>query len=86
MKSRFYGEDGEQCRVEELALQYYAGEGGGWQGVHTESGIWLTIYGLLMWDIIFADVPNVFRNRFQVQYNLERPAGFLFCFVLWDKA
>nr|GFD37841.1 fanconi-associated nuclease 1 homolog isoform X1 [Tanacetum cinerariifolium] len=31
-RSRFYGEDGEQCGVEELALQYYAGEeGGGWQ-------------------------------------------------------
>ncbi|XP_074319682.1 fanconi-associated nuclease 1 homolog isoform X2 [Silene latifolia] len=65
MKSRFYGEDGEQCGVEELALQFYAGEGGGWQGVHSESGIWLTIYGLLMWDIIFADVPDVFRTRFQ---------------------
>ncbi|KAJ4848670.1 Fanconi-associated nuclease 1, partial [Turnera subulata] len=64
-KSRFYGEDGEQCGVEQLALQYYAGEGGGWQGVHTESGIWLTIFGLLMWDIIFSDVPNVFCNRFQ---------------------
>jgi hypothetical protein len=66
MKNRFYGEDGEQCGVEQLALQYYAGEGGGWQGVHTESGIWLTIFGLLMWDIIFSDVPNVFRTRFQV--------------------
>ncbi|KAK9265825.1 hypothetical protein L1049_001792 [Liquidambar formosana] len=66
MKSRFYGEDGEQCGVEQLALQYYAEEGGGWQGVHSESGIWLTIFGLLMWDIIFADVPNVFRTRFQI--------------------
>ncbi|KAF3457092.1 hypothetical protein FNV43_RR01749 [Rhamnella rubrinervis] len=65
MKSRFYGEDGEQCGVEQLALQYYAGEGGGWKGVHTESGIWLTIFGLLMWDIMFSDVPNVFRTRFQ---------------------
>ncbi|XP_062164516.1 fanconi-associated nuclease 1 homolog isoform X2 [Alnus glutinosa] len=65
MKNRFYGEDGEQCGVEQLALQYYAGEGGGWQGVHTESGIWLTIFGLLMWDIIFSDVPNVFRTKFQ---------------------
>ncbi|PWA46851.1 fanconi-associated nuclease [Artemisia annua] len=65
-KSRFYGEDGEQCGVEELALQYYAGEeGGGWQGVHSESGIWLTVFGLLMWDVIFADVPNVFLTRFQ---------------------
>jgi Fanconi-associated nuclease 1 len=65
IKSRFYGEDGAQCGVEQLALQYYAGEGG-WQGVHTESGIWLTIFALLMWDIIFSDLPNVFRNRFQV--------------------
>ncbi|XVE81179.1 hypothetical protein DITRI_Ditri15bG0042000 [Diplodiscus trichospermus] len=64
-KSRFYGEDGEQCGVEQLALQYYATKGGGWQGVHTESGIWLTIFGLLMWDILFSDVPNVFRTRFQ---------------------
>ncbi|GAB2221999.1 hypothetical protein Droror1_Dr00013196 [Drosera rotundifolia] len=64
-KSRFYGEDGEQCGVEQLALQYYAGEGGGWHGIHTETGIWLTIFGLLIWDIIFADVPNVFRNKFQ---------------------
>lgn len=66
MKSRFYGEDGEQCGVEQLALQYYAGEGGGWEGVHTESGIWLTIFGLLMWDIVFSDVPDVFRSKFQV--------------------
>ncbi|XP_038703982.1 fanconi-associated nuclease 1 homolog isoform X2 [Tripterygium wilfordii] len=65
MKSRFYGEDGEQCGVEQLALQYYAGEGEGWQGVHTESGIWLTIFGLLMWNILFSDAPNVFRTRFQ---------------------
>lgn len=65
-KSRFYGEDGEQCGVEQLALQYYATEGGGWQGVHTESGIWLTIFGLLMWNVLFSDVPNVFRTRFQV--------------------
>ncbi|KAK1390926.1 Fanconi-associated nuclease [Heracleum sosnowskyi] len=64
-KSRFYGEDGEQCGVEQLALQYYAGEGGGWQGIHAESGIWLTIFGLLMWDIMFTDVPNVFRNLYQ---------------------
>ncbi|KAK6781375.1 hypothetical protein RDI58_023559 [Solanum bulbocastanum] len=65
VKNVFYGEDGERCGVEELALEYYAGEGGCWQGVHTESGIWLTIFGLLMWDIVFADVPNVFRTKFQ---------------------
>ncbi|KAF6176446.1 hypothetical protein GIB67_010083 [Kingdonia uniflora] len=65
VKNRFYGEDGEQCGVEQLALQYYAAEGGGWQGVHTESGIWMTIFGLLMWDVIFSDVSDVFLTKFQ---------------------
>ncbi|XP_013600869.1 PREDICTED: fanconi-associated nuclease 1 homolog isoform X2 [Brassica oleracea var. oleracea] len=68
MKNRFYGEDGEQCGVEQLALQYYNG-GGGWQGMHTESSIWLTIFGLLMWDILFSDVPGVFQTRFQEGNN-----------------
>ncbi|KAL9270060.1 Eukaryotic translation initiation factor 2 subunit beta-like protein [Drosera capensis] len=68
-RADFYGEDGEQCGVEQLALQYYAGEGRGWQGIHTETGIWLTIFGLLMWDIIFADVPNVFCNQFQESHQ-----------------
>ncbi|EFJ11002.1 hypothetical protein SELMODRAFT_426730 [Selaginella moellendorffii] len=66
MKSRFYGYDGQQCSVEDLALQYYAGEdGGGWKGVHSESGIWLTLFGLLMWDVIFSDVPDFFQTPFQ---------------------
>nr|KYP32919.1 Coiled-coil domain-containing protein MTMR15 [Cajanus cajan] len=64
-KNRYYDEEGKQCGVEELALHYYAGAGGGWQGIHAESGIWLTIFGLLMWDVIYADVPNVFYTRFQ---------------------
>lgn len=65
-KSLFYGTDNELCGVEKLALQYYAEEGGGWQGIHSESGIWMTIFGLLMWGVIFSDVPNVFRSKFQV--------------------
>lgn len=67
-KNRYYNEEGKQCGVEEIALHYYAGDGGGWQGVHAESGIWLTIFGLLMWDVIYADVPNVFYTRFQVHF------------------
>lgn len=66
-KSRFYGYDDDQCSVEELALQYYAGEsGGGWQGVHSESSVWMTLFSLLMWDVLFADIPNVFWHPFQV--------------------
>ncbi|XP_078172244.1 zinc ion binding/nucleic acid binding/hydrolase isoform X2 [Carex rostrata] len=65
-KNLFYGYNGELCGVEELALQYFTQEeGGGWHGVHSESGIWMTIFGLLMWDVIFSDVPNVFCSKFQ---------------------
>lgn len=66
VKSRFYGYNDQQCTVEELALQYYAGDsGGGWQGVHSESGVWMTLFALLMWDVLFADIPNVFWHPFQ---------------------
>ncbi|KAJ8476350.1 hypothetical protein OPV22_020077 [Ensete ventricosum] len=65
-KNSYYGYDGELCGVEQLALQYYAEEGGGWSGVHSESGIWMTIFGLLMWDVIFSNVPDVFMSRFQI--------------------
>lgn len=71
MKSRFYGFDGQQCGVEELALQYYASEeGGGWEGMHSEGGVWRMLFGLLMWEILFADVPDVFQTPFQVSSSL----------------
>ncbi|DBA85769.1 hypothetical protein WJX77_002675 [Trebouxia sp. C0004] len=66
VKSRFAGNGGDECSVEELALQYYAAEtGGNWTGTHAEGGIWATLFGLLMWDIIFMDVPDVFQTAFQ---------------------
>jgi Fanconi-associated nuclease 1 len=69
VRSRFYGYDGNQCGVEELALQYYASEDGGeWQGMHSEGGVWMTLFGLLMWEILFADVPDVFQTPFQVSF------------------
>ena len=69
-KNVFYGYDGERCGVEQLALQYYADEGGGWQGTHSEGGIWMTIFGLLMWDVIFSEVCDVFQSKFQVHDSL----------------
>ncbi|ELR15418.1 VRRNUC domain containing protein, partial [Acanthamoeba castellanii str. Neff] len=65
-KSTFVGHDGSRCTVEELALQYYAQEGRGWAGMHSENGIFKTLFGLLMWDVLFADVPGVFLTPFQV--------------------
>ena len=61
---RFYGEGGQLCSVEELALEHYAGqEGGGWKGLHCEGGVWVTLFGLLMWDVLFAGpLPGVLTS------------------------
>ena len=78
MKSRFYGLDGEQVGVEELALQFYASEeGGGWRGMHSEGGIWATLFGLLLWPCLFMPVPDVFRSPFQTSpLDLDTDAFF----------
>ncbi|XP_067390652.1 fanconi-associated nuclease 1 isoform X2 [Emydura macquarii macquarii] len=53
------------CSVEELALTYYR-QNGFDQGIHGEGSTFSTLYGLLMWDIIFMDgIPDVFRNSYQ---------------------
>ncbi|KFP76336.1 Fanconi-associated nuclease 1, partial [Acanthisitta chloris] len=54
------------CSVEELALTHYR-QNGFDQGIHGEGSTFITLYGLLMWDIIFMDdIPDVFRNSYQV--------------------
>lgn len=34
-------------------------------GMHSEGGVWATLWGLLMWPVLFAEVPEVFRTPFQ---------------------
>ncbi len=34
-------------------------------GVHSEGGVWATLWGLLMWDALFADVADSLRTPFQ---------------------
>ncbi|KFV17541.1 Fanconi-associated nuclease 1, partial [Tauraco erythrolophus] len=54
------------CSVEELALTHYK-QNGFDQGIHGEGSTFITLYGILMWDIIFMDgIPDVFRNSYQV--------------------
>ena len=66
-KSRFFTLAGELCSVEALALEYYAQpKNGGWKGMHCESTLFATLFGLLMWDCIWADVPDVFQHPCQV--------------------
>lgn len=73
-KSRFIGYDDEPCTVEQLVLQHYHSQRsprdhergkGGWYGVHCEGHIVGNLFGLFMWDILYASVPNVFQTPFQ---------------------
>ncbi|XP_010598467.2 fanconi-associated nuclease 1 isoform X1 [Loxodonta africana] len=53
------------CSVEELALAHYRCNGFD-QGIHGEGSTFSTLYGLLLWDVIFMDgIPDVFRNAYQ---------------------
>lgn len=77
-KSRFIGYDDEPCGVEQLVLQYYravhtASENsassestGGWYGVHCEGTVLGNLFGIFMWDVLYAGVPDVFQTPFQV--------------------
>ncbi|XP_056138184.1 fanconi-associated nuclease 1 [Lampris incognitus] len=62
------GESGNatiMCSVEELALAHYRQLGFD-QGIHGEGSTFSTLFGLLLWDIIFMeDIPDVFRNPYQ---------------------
>lgn len=35
-------------------------------GIHGEGSTFSTLFGLLMWDIVFMDVLDVFRTPYQV--------------------
>ncbi|PBK93269.1 hypothetical protein ARMGADRAFT_966786 [Armillaria gallica] len=62
-KSLWRGERNEEVNVETRTLQAYAEQG--YKGFHSETRILTTIFGLLFWDIIFADVPGAFETKFQ---------------------
>jgi hypothetical protein len=52
--------------IEELALAHYASRG--WCGMHAESGVWRTLFGLLFWDVLFdgaTSPPGAFQHAFQ---------------------
>ncbi|KAF8647479.1 hypothetical protein AX16_006684 [Volvariella volvacea WC 439] len=62
-KSVWKGKGGEEVTVEICALQYY--ESHGFKGFHSETSVLTTIFGLLFWDILFADIQGAFETRFQ---------------------
>ena len=57
------GRDDKIVTVEQVALEYY--EGQGYKGYHDEGGIIRTLFGLLFWNIILADVPGAFETEYQ---------------------
>lgn len=59
-----YGE-GEACTVESLVLQHLSQrEEGSWAGWHCEGSPLRALWALLMWDVIFTPVADVFQVRF----------------------
>ncbi|KAF7362260.1 Fanconi-associated nuclease [Mycena venus] len=63
-KSLWQGKDGT-VNVETRALQYYD-EVHGFKGFHSETQVLTTLFGLLFWDIIFAQIPGAFETPWQV--------------------
>ena len=42
-------------------------------GIHGEGSTFSTLFGLLVWDVIFMDgIPDVFRNAYQVASRAPR--------------
>lgn len=79
-KSRFIGHgDGDICNVEELALQHYEEEGG-WWGLHCEGSVVRILFSLLLWDVIFTPLPDVFQNPFQ-----DSPLDLSFPLVFYEN-
>ncbi|TPX46337.1 hypothetical protein CcCBS67573_g10321 [Chytriomyces confervae] len=64
---------GEDCHVEQLALNEY--ERLGFKGLHSENSVVTTLFGMLFWDMLFDDsVPGVFASPFQdapLDFNTE---------------
>ena len=49
--------------VEQAALAAAASDG--WTGSFTENTLWRGLFGLALWDLLFAPVPGAFQHRFQ---------------------
>jgi uncharacterized damage-inducible protein DinB len=42
------------------------GKRGGWYGVHCEGMVLGNLFGVFMWDMLYASVPDVFQTPFQI--------------------
>ena len=56
-------EGGGECSVEAMCLSWYREQG--WKGYHSEGGIVRTLFGYLMYSVLFTYIPNVFQTPYQ---------------------
>jgi len=56
-------------KQQELALQHYQ-ENEHYEGSHNEGGIVRMLFGLFFWEVMFADVDDVFQSPYQT-YPLD---------------
>lgn len=64
-KSVWRSDDGSECNVEQVAIQYY--EKQGYKGLHCENGIIRMIVVLLFWDVLFAPILGAFETPYQTE-------------------
>ncbi|KAI8146544.1 VRR-NUC domain-containing protein [Fennellomyces sp. T-0311] len=64
MKAIWRANDGSECSVEALALDYYKRRQG-YNGHHTEGGMISMLFMMLFWDIVFAPMDGVFETPYQ---------------------
>lgn len=53
----------QTCSVESMCLSQYRALG--YKGYHSEGGILKTLFGYLLFDILFLYIPNVFQTEYQ---------------------
>jgi fanconi-associated nuclease 1 len=64
VKLHLDGDDLTLGSVEEFVLNEFSRDG--WEGVHSESSCFTTLFSLLFWDLLFEiNVPDVFQTVFQ---------------------
>ncbi|GAB7364133.1 hypothetical protein MBLNU230_g4684t1 [Neophaeotheca triangularis] len=54
-----------ECTVEAMCLSNYRQPPLNYRGYHSEGGILRTLFALLMYDVLFVYIPNVFQTAYQ---------------------
>ena len=58
--------------VEGYAIEHYMKKKGWPCAIHAENSTFSMLFALLMWDVIFSAVPDVFRAQFQASWRVAK--------------